>query len=393
MYRTGFLKDPVDPRDIPLEIPPEHRTPGAPSLPPSVDLSDAYPPCLNQGASNSCTSNALANALLYALRLYSADGGAVPQSRLFIYWNGRVLTGSQGQDAGLNIRDAMKSVAKFNSVPETAWPFEPPEKRVLLEPSPEAKKLAALPDEFQYRSVPQDEASVKSALAQGCPVVLGILLLDSFYGVGKTGTFEMTGNYVGWHAVGIVGYDDSTRRFKLQNSWGSDWGANGFFYLPYAYVLDPSTASDLWAVQLFRDGATPSGLQVVIGLTDSKAVGTTDAGDVALMTDGKPTWTLTPTGCPATYTVRGLQGFLSAARAGGGVDLAATDDGSGRQRFKFTCINKKARVFTISVEHGLDAPNAKFLTATADGLKLERRRPASKGAATQQFKCANLRGA
>jgi hypothetical protein len=30
-----------------------------------------------------------------------------------------------------------------------------------------------------------------------------------------------------------IGYDDSTAHFKFVNSWGADWGDNGFGYLPY----------------------------------------------------------------------------------------------------------------------------------------------------------------
>jgi hypothetical protein len=114
--------------------------------------------------------------------LLLAGGARVPQSRLFVYWNGRALAGMPpDRDEGLAIRDAMRSVAKFNSVPESAWPFDPVPQRVFLQPTADVVALAALPDAFRYERVPQDEASVKSALAQRRPVVLGIHLLDSFF--------------------------------------------------------------------------------------------------------------------------------------------------------------------------------------------------------------------
>ena len=43
---------------------------------------------------------------------------------------------------------------------------------------------------------------------------------------------------LGGHAVPIVGYDDAmlggAGAFLVQNSWGTSWGLNGYFYLPYS---------------------------------------------------------------------------------------------------------------------------------------------------------------
>src|SRR5205823_6491258 len=40
------------------------------------------------------------------------------------------------------------------------------------------------------------------------------------------------------HAVTVVGYDDNTQRFKFVNSWGIDWGEDGYGYLTYAFVRE-----------------------------------------------------------------------------------------------------------------------------------------------------------
>ena len=37
-----------------------------------------------------------------------------------------------------------------------------------------------------------------------------------------------------YHAVAIVGYDDSKGHFILRNSWGDDWADNGYGYFPYS---------------------------------------------------------------------------------------------------------------------------------------------------------------
>ena len=40
----------------------------------------------------------------------------------------------------------------------------------------------------------------------------------------------------GWHAVAVCGYDDGEKKFEFKNSWGSNWGDQGFGLLPYEYV-------------------------------------------------------------------------------------------------------------------------------------------------------------
>ena len=42
----------------------------------------------------------------------------------------------------------------------------------------------------------------------------------------------------GGHAVVIIGYDDATQRFLVQNSWGPNWADGGFFGFPYQYFGD-----------------------------------------------------------------------------------------------------------------------------------------------------------
>ena len=39
------------------------------------------------------------------------------------------------------------------------------------------------------------------------------------------------------HAITVVGYDDSTQRFKFINSWGTGWGNNGYGYITYGFVV------------------------------------------------------------------------------------------------------------------------------------------------------------
>ena len=54
---------------------------------------------------------------------------------------------------------------------------------------------------------------------------------------------------IGGHALCAVGYDDSKQAFIIRNSWGPYWGLSGYFYMPYAYIANPSYASDFWMIE------------------------------------------------------------------------------------------------------------------------------------------------
>jgi hypothetical protein len=53
---------------------------------------------------------------------------------------------------------------------------------------------------------------------------------------------------LGGHAVVLVGYDDTEQQFIVRNSQGPSWGANGYGFVPYSYVLNPLLARDFWVV-------------------------------------------------------------------------------------------------------------------------------------------------
>jgi C1A family cysteine protease len=57
---------------------------------------------------------------------------------------------------------------------------------------------------------------------------------------------------LGGHAVVAVGYDDSTQRFLVRNSWGSGWGQEGYFTMPYGYLTDAGLSADFWTLRMVR---------------------------------------------------------------------------------------------------------------------------------------------
>jgi C1A family cysteine protease len=57
---------------------------------------------------------------------------------------------------------------------------------------------------------------------------------------------------IGGHAVLAVGYDDSQNWFIIRNSWGTGWGMQGYFTLPYDYLTNDNLADDFWTIRLVQ---------------------------------------------------------------------------------------------------------------------------------------------
>jgi len=75
---------------------------------------------------------------------------------------------------------------------------------------------------------------IKSALAAYGPLPTSMRVHEDFMDY-KSGVYSYTsGKSIGGHAVLIVGYDDAEQCFIVKNSWGPDWGENGFFRIDYS---------------------------------------------------------------------------------------------------------------------------------------------------------------
>ena len=65
------------------------------------------------------------------------------------------------------------------------------------------------------------------------PVIAGMRVYEDlpFYKGGRYN--HVTGGFTGLHLVCVTGYDDVDQSWTVKNSWGPDWGENGFFHLGY----------------------------------------------------------------------------------------------------------------------------------------------------------------
>jgi C1A family cysteine protease len=195
-----------------------------------VDLRKNCPKIYNQGELGSCTANALACGIQYDEMKQKLENN-VP-SRLFIYYNERDMEGNVNNDTGASLRDGVKTINKIGYCNETQWPYDI--EKFSEKPSGECYDYARKHKSLIYKRVQQDETHIKSVLNIGFPIVFGISVYESFESqtVSKTGVIplpETSERMLGGHAIVLVGYDEEKRLFTFRNSWGEDWGENGYF--------------------------------------------------------------------------------------------------------------------------------------------------------------------
>jgi len=85
--------------------------------------------------------------------------------------------------------------------------------------------------------------TVKRALLNG-PLVTTLSVSEDFVAYGG-GIYKHTwGSSLGGHAVSIVGYDDTKKAWLIRNSWGPEWGEDGYGWI--SYKDDSGVGSETW---------------------------------------------------------------------------------------------------------------------------------------------------
>lgn len=221
-------------------------------LPSSVDLRKSMPPVYDQQTLGSCTANALCAAYEYDMMKQGEEYEQM--SRLFLYFRERSIEGTVYSDSGAQLSNGVKAL-ESGVCTESDWAYN-------IEKFCETPPQYCFDNAQQHRvigshSIQMTLPQIKGALADGYPVAFGFAIFESFEGqeIAKSGVMTMPiscEQLLGGHAVLIVGYDDTKKVLIIRNSWGTSWGDNGYFYMPYDFISDQTTF-DPWVLDRVED--------------------------------------------------------------------------------------------------------------------------------------------
>lgn len=239
----------------------------------AVDLAPNMSPVRDQGYLGSCTAYAATGMVEYMQK--KAYKKYHESSTLFTYKTTRNLMRETG-DTGAYMRSVMGSIAMIGVAPEEYWPYdgreEPYNNKFDVEPPNFVYHLAQNYQSLKYIRLDQPNITTVQLVDKlkyylrfmKIPAMFGFTVYDS---ISQSSDAENRGlvpypskneQVLGGHAILLAGYDDNivirnskdpivmtTGAFKFKNSWGNNWGLDGYGYLPYEYFLN-RLADDCW---------------------------------------------------------------------------------------------------------------------------------------------------
>lgn len=190
----------------------------------------------DQSSLGSCVGNAVATAYEILVKKEFPEK-STDLSRLFVYYNGRLLEGSEKIDDGVSVKSAVKSVFHYGVCNEKLWPYNIT--AFDNQPTPSCYRDAIGRRISKYQKV-FDTTDMIGALDAGKPIVMGLYTFNGFSDLTKTDSIVKMPTdkdaYFGAHSMTIVGYDLDKKLFLAKNSYGAEWGDNGYCWIPFDYA-------------------------------------------------------------------------------------------------------------------------------------------------------------
>ncbi len=219
-----------------------------------VDLREWASPIEEQQNLGSCTAQAVIGAYELLLNLHYPDQ-FVDLSRLFLYYNARLIAGDIDEDVGAYVSTAIEAVKTYGLCREELWPYDP--NQFKTKPNWRCYHDGGRRSVNNVQELTSHDQII-TALDDQHPVIVGVAVYSGFDMVHNNATTlpmpQQSEEPKGSHAMCIVGYDNNRQSFLLRNSFGNDWGESGHVWIPYAYGLE--NFSDMWTFDVLLNGNT-----------------------------------------------------------------------------------------------------------------------------------------
>jgi hypothetical protein len=211
-----------------MPAPPEFRG----QLPGKVDLTSTVPAPRTQGKTGTCVSWAVTYAAGSQAARRNGLGADIVLSPAFTY---DMLVQDRNCATGAQTPAALNALKTVGALPIEQFVFDAGWCGRM--PTDAEKQRAA---RYRIKGWSAFKASdldpVKQQLARGVPVVFGMLVDDWLDKLkGDTIVTSRPDNPGTGHAMIVVGYDDSRRAFRVQNSWGREWADGGYGWFGYDF--------------------------------------------------------------------------------------------------------------------------------------------------------------
>lgn len=247
----NVIKDAVDPRDHVV-------APNRAAAPVRVSFRAQVPYLKDQGQAGSCTAHAGTEMLEMLVRQHQSNiplSFARPTLRfspLFQYAQERIEEGTFASDAGADSRTIFTVLKQIGCCLESDDAYN--DKAIMVMPTAAQVAEAAQFRIGAYHRI-LDVDTAKTVLQSGYTFTVGMPLYPQFESdiAAKYGTIALPqGTSIGGHEMHVIGCDDAKQvgncigALEVQNSWGPDWGDNGFCWIPYDYFKAIEGQYDFW---------------------------------------------------------------------------------------------------------------------------------------------------
>lgn len=201
------------------------------ALPERADLSETVPPPRAQADTSTCTSwGATYAAASQALR---RAGGpkTLTLSPAFTY---NQVSGDASCRTGTSISKTLDLLRTGGGLPieefvyDAGWCGRQPT-------AAERQRALQFRIKGWSRFSAKDLNAMKAQLARGAPVIFSMRTGSRMRGHRGDGLIESDNAPIYGHTMLVVGYDDARKAFRIQNSWGRDWGDRGYAWFSYEF--------------------------------------------------------------------------------------------------------------------------------------------------------------
>ena len=244
--KTGYLPDNEDWNNIP-DVQPPYNDDDTLNLPDKVMLEHLFPPVGDQGDKGTCVAWAVGYNLKTALN--AIDN----------HWNTSMLAQPAKQTSpkdlwlcipqeqkgsgcsGTGFESAFSALMTTGAATMSEVPYQDLQGCNGIGKGDTSNRITSYYQVVSNGQLP-NIGQLKSYIADTIPLVVGARLGDRFMrwrndNVISYDTYNYTGMHA-YHAMVLVGYDDSRHAFRLRNSWGEKWGDNGSIWVDYRFLCD-----------------------------------------------------------------------------------------------------------------------------------------------------------